>query len=249
MARRFWAGEDPVGKRITFGSARPNSRWMRIVGIVADVKQGPLGTPAVAQTYTPWLQVSDGNMAENVIGIFRSLKIVVRTRQDPMSIARALGSQVRAIDAALPVAQVKTMTAVVEASLDPQRFNTMLLGGFAGIAVILAAVGIGGVLSTVVSRRTQEIGVRLALGAQRTDVLRMVIRQGMTLTLCGLAIGVPAAFFATRFMEGLLFSVGPRDFLSFAGATAALLGVALAACYLPARRATRVDPMVALRWE
>jgi putative ABC transport system permease protein len=166
-----------------------------------------------------------------------------------MSVASALGSQVRAIDASLPVAQVKTMTAVVEASLDPQRFNTLLLGGFAGVSVILAAVGIGGVLSTVVSRRTQEIGVRLALGAQRTDVLRMVIRQGMTLALCGLAIGVPAAFFATRFMAGLLFSVGPRDFLSFAGATAALLGVAFAACYLPARRATRVDPMVALRWE
>ncbi len=249
MARRFWPGEDPVGKRITFGPARPNSRWMRIVGIVADVKQGPLGTPAVAQTYTPWLQVSDGNMAENVIGIFRSLNIVVRTEQDPMSVASALGNHVRAIDASLPVAQVKTMTAVVEASLDPQRFNTLLLGGFAGVAVVLAAVGIGGVLSTAVSRRTQEIGVRLALGAQRRDVLRMVIRQGMTLALCGLAIGVPAAFFATRFMASLLFSVDPRDFLSFAGATAALLGVALAACYLPARRATRVDPMVALRWE
>ena len=249
MAKRFWPGEDPVGKRITFGPARPDSRWMRIVGIVADVKQGPLGTPAVAQTYTPWLQLSDGYMAENVIGIFRSLKIVVRTRQDPMSIASALGSHVRAIDPSLPIAQVRTMTAVVEASLDPQRFNTMLLGGFAGVAVILAAVGIGGVLSTTVSRRTQEIGVRLALGAQRTDVLRMVIRQGMTLALCGLAIGVPAAFFATRFMGDLLFSVGPRDVLSFAGATAALLSVALAACYLPARRATRVDPMVALRWE
>jgi predicted permease len=246
MARRFWPGEDPVGKRITFGPARPNSRWMRVVGIVADVKQGPLGTAVVAQTYTPWLQIADAYMAENVIGIFRSLKIIVRTQQDPMSVASALGGHVRALDASLPVAQVKTMTAVVEASLDPQRFNTMLLGGFAAVAVVLAAVGIGGVLSTVVSRRTQEIGVRLALGAQRADVLRMVIRQGMTLALCGLAIGVPAAFFATRFMEGLLFSVGPRDFLSFAGATAALLGVAFAACYLPARRATRVDPMVAL---
>ena len=249
MAERFWPGEDPVGKRITFGPARPDSRWMRIVGIVADVNQGPLGTPAVAQTYTPWLQVSDAQLAESVLGIFRSLKIVVRTRQDPMSVASTLGDHVRAIDPALPIAQVQRMTAVVEASLDPQRFNTMVLGGFAGVAVVLAAVGIGGVLSTAVSRRTQEIGVRMALGAQRHDVLRMVIGQGMTLALCGLAIGVPAAFFATRFMASLLFGVDPRDFLSFAGATAALLAVALAACYLPARRATRVDPMVALRWE
>jgi putative ABC transport system permease protein len=141
------------------------------------------------------------------------------------------------------------MEDVVHGSLEPQRFNTVLLAAFAAVAVTLAGVGIAGVLATAVSRRTQEIGVRMALGAERPHVLRMIIRQGMALVLAGLAVGVPAAFLAARFMSSLLFGVGPRDAFSFVGATALLLAVALVACYLPARRATRVDPMVALRWE
>jgi putative ABC transport system permease protein len=222
---------------------------MRIVGIVADVKQGPLGTPVVPQTYTAWLQASNGLVADNVVGVLRALKVIVRTDGDPLAVAGAIQAKVRAIDASLPISRVRTMEEVVHGSLEPQRFNTVLLAAFAAVAVALAGVGIAGVLATAVSRRTQEIGVRMALGAERPHVLRMIIRQGMALVLAGLAIGVPAAFLAARFMSSLLFGVGPRDAISFIAATALLLAVALVACYLPARRATRVDPMVALRWE
>ena len=249
LAKAFWADQDPVGQRIAFGGAREHGPWMRIVGIVADVKQGPLGTPVVPQTYTPWLQTSNGLVADNVVGALRALKVIVRTDGDPLAVAGAIQAKVRAIDASLPISRARTMEEVVHGSLEPQRFNTVLLAAFAAVAVTLAGVGIAGVLATAVSRRTQEIGVRMALGAERPHVLRMIIRQGMALVLAGLAVGVPAAFLAARFMSSLLFGVGPRDAISFVGATALLLAVALVACYLPARRATRVDPMVALRWE
>jgi putative ABC transport system permease protein len=249
LARAFWADQDPVGQRIAFGGAREHGPWMRIVGIVADVKQGPLGTPVVPQTYTPWLQTSNQLVADNVVGVLRALKVIVRTEGDPVAVAGAIQAKVRAIDASLPIARARTLEDVVQGSVEPQRFNTVLLAAFAAVAVLLAGVGIAGVLATAVSRRTQEIGVRMALGAERPHVLRMIIRQGMALVLAGLAVGVPAAFLAARLMSSLLFGVLPRDAISFVGATAVLLAVALVACYLPARRATRVDPMVALRWE
>jgi predicted permease len=249
LAKAYWQDQDPVGQRLAFGGERSHGPWMRIVGIVADVKQGPLGTPVVPQTYTPWLQTSNGLVADNVVGALRALKVIVRTDGDPLAVAGAIQAKVRAIDTSLPIARARTMEEVVHGSLEPQRFNTVLLAAFAAVAVTLAGVGIAGVLATAVSRRTQEIGVRMALGAERPHVLRMIIRQGMALVLAGLAVGVPAAFLAARFMSSLLFGVGPRDVISFAGATALLLVVALVACYLPARRATRVDPMVALRWE
>jgi putative ABC transport system permease protein len=249
LAKAYWQDHDPLGQRVAFGGESSHGPWMRIVGIVADVKQGALGTPVVPQTYTPWLQTSNGLVADNVVGALRALKVIVRSDGDPLVIAGAIQAKVRAIDSSLPIARARTMEEVVHGSLEPQRFNTVLLAAFAAVAVTLAGVGIAGVLATAVSRRTQEIGVRMALGAERPHVLRMVIRQGMALVLAGLAIGVPAAFVAARFMSSLLFGIGPRDIVSFAGATALLLAVALVACYLPARRATRVDPMVALRWE
>ena len=196
---------------------------------------------------TPWLQTSNGLVADNVVGVLRALKVIVRTDGDPLVVAGAIQAKVRAIDASLPISRARTMEEVVHGSLEPQRFNTVLLAAFAAVAVTLAGVGIAGVLATAVSRRTQEIGVRMALGAERPHVLRMIIGQGMALALAGLAVGVPAAFLAARFMSSLLFGVGPRDAISFVGATTLLLAVALVACYLPARRATRVDPMVALR--
>jgi predicted permease len=249
MARRFWPGQDPVGQRIAWGGARTHGRWMRIVGIVADVKQGPLNTDTFPQTYQPWLQVNDAMIADNAVGALRSLKIILRTTTEPESLAGALQAQIRSIDPSLPVTDVKTMTQVVSASTGPQRFNTVLLGSFAVLALLLAALGIGGVLATSVSRRTQELGLRMALGAQRGTLLRMVIGQGMTVALLGLAIGVPSALVLTRFMDSLLFQVTSRDPLTFAAVAATLLGVAFGACYIPARRATRVDPMVALRSE
>ena len=181
--------------------------------------------------------------------VYVPLKVIVRAQSEPTALTSAITTQVRALDPTLPVAQVRTMEEVVSESAGPQRFNTVLLGGFAATALILAALGIAGVLATSVSRRTQELGVRMALGAQRHDLLHMVLRQGMTLALVGLALGVPAALALTRLMSSLLFQISPYDPLTFATVSAVLIGVAFAACYVPARRATRVDPVVALRYE
>jgi putative ABC transport system permease protein len=249
MARRFWPGQDPVGQRMTWGRANPNARWLRIVGIVGDVKQGPLNSETVPQSYQPWIQLPDAWIAENVTGINRSLKVIVRTQAEPTSLANAIRAQIRELDPSLPVTAVQTMEEVIGESTRSERFNAVLLGGFAGVALLLAALGIGGVLATSVSRRTQEIGVRMALGAQRGDLLRMIVRQGMTLVIVGLALGVPAALLLTRLMASLLFQTTPHDPLTFAGVAILLVVVAAVACYVPARRATRVSPIVALRYE
>jgi len=223
---------------------------MRIIGIIADVKQGGLDTKTVAQTYLPWVQVVPDSATSAAVFVgLRSLKIIVRTDADPMTMASSVQAQVRSLDPSLPVPQVQTMDAFVRESAAPQRFNTVLLGGFAGVALLLAAIGIGGVLATTVSTRTQEIGLRMALGANRGHVVRMIVRQGLMLVLAGLAIGLPLSALATRSMSSLLFDTGVGDPLTFAGAIALLLFVAAIACYIPARRATRVDPLVALRWE
>jgi putative ABC transport system permease protein len=250
LARQFWPGEDPIGLRVAWGGPREHGRWMRIVGIVGDVTQGSLGTPTVPQTYQPWVQhVPDTASGDAVFISLRSLQLIVRANGDPLAIAATVQSQVRAMDPSLPVAQIRTMEAVVNESAGPQRFNTVLLGSFAAVAVMLAALGIGGVLATTVSRRTREIGVRMALGAKRRDVLGMVIKQGMVLVLIGLAAGLPCALIGTRFMSSLLFGVNARDPLTFLASATLLILVALAACYIPARRATRVDPITALRFD
>ena len=249
MAKRFWPGRDPLGQRIAWGGSANHGAWMRIVGIVGDVKQGPLNTQTEMQTYQPWAQVDDDSIAENVTGALRSMTVIVRGTTDPSTLAAAVRAQVHDLDPSLPVGQVRMLPDIVSASAGPQRFNTVILGSFAATALLLAALGIGGVLATSVSRRTQEIGVRMALGAQRGDLLRLVIGQGMALALAGLVIGGPAAFILSRFMSTLLFEISPRDPITFAAVSALLVAVALLACYIPARRATRVDPMIALRYE
>jgi putative ABC transport system permease protein len=249
MARQFWPGLDPIGQRMAWGGRTNHGPWMRIVGIVADVKQGPLNTETFQQTYQPISQVSDTVVADNVWGGLRSQKVIVRGQADPAAMASAVVAQGREIDPSLPLAQVRTMAEVVSESAGPQRFNTILLGGFAALALVLASLGIAGVLATSVSRRTQEIGVRMALGAQRGDLLRMVIRQGMLLAILGVSLGVPVAFGVTRLMSSMLFEVSPRDPVTFGGVAMLLIAVAFVACYIPARRATRVDPIVALRYE
>lgn len=249
MARRFWPDRDPVGQRLAWGLPADHGPWMRVVGVVADVKQGALNTEIGPQTYTPWLQVADGMLAENVLGIFRGMKVSVRTAVTPLAVTSSIRDQIRALDPALPVTNVLTMQEVVDTSAGPQRFNAMLLGSFALLALLLAALGVGGVLATSVSRRRQEIGVRLALGAQRGDVVRLVVRQGMVLAIAGVAIGLPVSIALTRLISSLLFEVTPRDPVTFAAVTTLLIGVAAFASYLPARRATRIEPIVALRQE
>jgi putative ABC transport system permease protein len=249
MARRFWPGEDPIGQRIAWGTDTNHGRWMRIVGIVSDVKQGPLSTAVEPQTYSAWLQVADQQLADNVASAFRGMKISLRTPGEPTALASAVRGTIQSIDPSLPITAMQTMEQVVETSIAPQRFNTVLLGSFATVALLLAALGIAGVLSTSVSRRTQELGVRMALGAQRNDLLLMVVRQGMTLVVLGLAIGLVGSLFLARWMSSLLFGIEPRDPLTFAGVAAVLTAVAFVACYIPARRTTRIDPIVALRCE
>ena len=173
----------------------------------------------------------------------------LRTRGEPAALASGVRGTIQSIDPSLPITAMQTMEQVVETSIAPQRFNTVLLGSFATVALLLAALGIAGVLSTSVSRRTQELGVRMALGAQRNDLLRMVVRQGMTLVVLGLTIGLVGALFLARWISSLLFGIEPRDPLTFAGVAAVLTAVAFVACYIPARRTTRIDPIVALRCE
>jgi putative ABC transport system permease protein len=247
LARLYFPGEEPVNRRLAWGGEKNHGPWMRIVGVIGDVKQAGLAKATEIQTWQPWTQVPDGAVANNPTGIFRSLKLLVRSSVPPASLVPAIRQEVRALDPALPVTGIQTLEEIVGASGAPQRFNAALLGGFAGVALLLAALGIGGVLAISVSRRTQEIGIRLALGAHPGDVVRMVIRQGMLLAAAGLAIGLPCAFAVTRLLRSLLFETAPHDPVSFASATVLLCVVALLACAVPALRASRVSPITALR--
>lgn len=218
-----------------------------VVGVVADVKLYALNEnrpqPAL---YLPMAQLTapkDGGWQS--FGMI----LIVRTKQDPASVIPALTGAVRNVDSDVPVLNVRTMDDAVSESLSPQRFSMLLLVAFAGLALLLAVVGIYGVMSYSVSRRTQEIGIRVALGARRQDVLMMVIRQGLLLALTGSAIGIVGALLLSRVIASQLYGVSPTDPVTFVVVSVLLTVVALAACYMPARRAMRVDPMVALKYE
>src|SRR5262245_46810949 len=238
MAERYWPGESAVGKRIAFSSQPREGDWFTVVGVVGDVKDFPHSPAAEPAFYwsTTQLPISQFILA-------------VRASADPLSLVEAVRGEVRALDRDLPLADAQTLETIAATAVAGRRFTLWLVGFFALTAMVLAAIGIYSVLSYLVAQRAHEIGLRMALGAQLGDVLKLVIRQGMTLVLLGLALGIGAAFALTRLIKGLLFEVSATDPLAFALAAALLAVVALLACYIPARRATRVDPMVALRCE
>jgi predicted permease len=237
FAQRFWPNEDPLGKRISVNDEGPNPR--EIVGVVRDVKQNEWTAVPNLEMYLPHLQSPTP----------RGLTLVVRSNGDPLRLVSAVENQVWAIDKNLPVSEIKSMEEVISGSIEQQRFNMFLLGLFASVALILAVVGIYGVMSDSVSARTHEIGIRMALGAQPADVLNMVVRQGMGLAAIGIAAGLVGAFWLTQFMSKLLFEVSPTDQTTFIVIPAILAVVVLCACLVPARRATKVDPLEALRYE
>ncbi len=244
LARRYWAGPEgasnAVGKRMKLGDARSPDRWLSVVGVVRDVKQWDWAEPPSSEMYLPYYQTPSPQSYTT---------LVVRTIATPLSLTSALQNEIWAIDKDLPISGVAAMEQVVANSTWQPRFSMLLLGGFAGVALVLAAVGIYGVMSYAVSQRTHEIGIRMALGARPGDVLRMVVGRGLVLAGSGVVFGLGGAFALTRWISSLLYQVSTTDPVTFAG-TAVLLGaVALVACYVPARRATRVDPMVALRYE
>ena len=245
MAKLFWPNEDPLGKRLTLSFYPDVTRV--VVGVVADVKLYALNeNRPLPALYLPMAQITapkDGGWQS--FGMI----LIVRTKQDPASVIPALTGAVRDVDSDVPVLNVRTMVDAVSESLSPQRFSMLLLAAFAGLALLLAVVGIYGVMSHSVSRRTHEIGIRVALGARRQDVLMMVIRQGLLLALSGSAIGIVGALLLSRVIASQLYGVSPTDPVTFVAVSVLLTVVALAACYMPARRAMRVDPMVALKYE
>lgn len=237
MARHFWPNEEPLGKHVTMKDWGPPLTG-EIVGVVGNVKAGGLDSETRPMIYWPYPQFPT---------IFNNL--VVRTDTDPTNVVAAVKSQIWSVDQDLPVSTIGTMERVLANSVAPRRFNMLMLGLFAAVALALAAVGIYGVISYMVSLRTHEIGIRLALGAKNADVLRLVIGQGMSLALAGVGLGLIAAFGLTRLMTGLLFGVSPTDGATYIVIAMLLTGVALVACLVPARRAIKVDPMVAMRYE
>jgi putative ABC transport system permease protein len=241
LAQQYWPGEDPIEKRMAIGGSHGGDmkpEWRSVVGVVAHVKNYGVDQPSRFETYFPNAQRPAGGGA-----------LVLRSSASAAALSSALRAAVHSVDPDVPLFDIRELEAVVAENTAPQRLSVVLIASFAGLALLLAAVGIYGVISYGVTQRAHEIGIRLAVGAQRGDILRLVVGQGAKLTGIGLAVGLAASLGLGRAISGLLFRVSPFDPAALAGVSLLLLAVALAACYLPARRAARTDPMVALRHE
>ena len=238
LARRFFTDGDPIGKRFLWGQPGKDEKWITIVGVVADTRLYGLDNPARLEVYSPYRQRPSADMS-----------LVVRSAVDPASLTSSIRAAVAAIDKDQPLFDIHTMQQLVDDSISTRRLTLVLLGIFSALALILAAIGIYGVMAYSVALRTQEIGIRMALGAQQKDVLRLVLGQGARIAFFGVAIGLATAAALARLLSSLLFSVSASDPFTFATVAALLVAVALLACYIPARRALRVDPIIALRYE
>jgi putative ABC transport system permease protein len=238
FAKRYWPNEDAVGKRIRFGTD-DGAPLLEVVGVVGRVKMEGLDDDSNrVQGYFSFSQVS-----------FQAMAVIIKGQNDPNQLVASARNQVKSLDPDQPIYNIRTMDQIRGESIAPQRLNLTLLSIFAGIAFVLAIVGIYGVMSYAVTQRTQEIGIRMAIGAQPRDVFRMILGQGMMLTIIGMAVGLLGAFALTRLMTTMLFSVKPTDPITFSAVALLLLLIALIACYIPGRRATKVDPVNSLRYE
>jgi putative ABC transport system permease protein len=236
-AQQFWPGQDPIGKRLKPGLSTSSSPWREVIGIVKDVRQNDFVASPKRQMYFTYRQLK--NTAANAL--------VVRTNIEPMSLATPVRNSIWSVDKDQTVADIDTMDHIVAQAVARQRFSMLLLGLFAALALLLASIGIYGVMSYSVAQRTREIGIRIALGARRIDVLQMTVKQALKLVGMGMIIGLVAAFLLTRVMATLLYGISATDPVTFIGISVVLLAVAILASYVPALRATRVDPMTALR--
>ena len=243
MARQYWPGENALGRRLKIGDPNePGKQWKEIVGIVADIRQMGIDEPVKAEMYLPYQQITDwpGYLPRD---------LAIRTNGDTSNLAGPVRQIIREVDPDQPVSNVVTMAELLGEEAAQRRMGMIMLAGFAALALLLASLGIYGVLAYFVTQHTNEIGVRQALGATPRNILFLVLQKGMVLTLAGVVIGLIAAFALTRLMSSLLFGVAAADPLTFASVPLLLVLVALLACYIPARRATKVDPLVALRYE
>ena len=241
MARQYWPGEDALGKRFTMDDPNDKATWVTIVGIAGDVRQMGVDEPVKAEMYFPYTQGQEP--------FYTPRDLTIRTSVDPLSVVAAVRNEIHQVDPEQPISNIRTMGQMLGEETASRSLGMTLLTIFAGLALLLATVGIYGVLAYFVVQHTQEIGVRMALGAQRSNILALVLKKGMTLTLLGVGIGLVIAFALTRLMASLLYEVSAADPVTYVAISLLLTAVAFFACYLPARRATKVDPMVALNYE